>query len=114
MMLKKIALTINNLSIFGGAERVVAILSKELAKKYTVDIIRIFNNNDSAYMLDPKIKVNNLYNNKHRLREIFFGGILRIKKYIRENSIEVLIIVDRPNAIIPLMVKFITGVNIVF
>ena len=112
--MKKIALMVSNLCTLGGTERVTANLSKDLSQYFDCTIITQWCNGEYAYDIDDKVKVFNLYNKQKRLRYIVWDAVKRIREYILKNKIEIIIAVGRNNGIIPLLVKLVTPVKLIY
>ncbi len=111
-MKQKIALMVSNLCTKGGTERVTATLSAEMAKHYDCHIITQWDTGNHAYDLAEGVKVFNLYPEKRRQRQMLFDAVRRIKQYVQEQGIEVLIAVGRNNGMIPLLVKMALGKSV--
>lgn len=108
-MKHKIALMVSNLCTSGGTERVTATLSRDLSQLYDCHIITLWGTGARAYDIADEVKVFNLYPKKRRLRYMAFDATRRIKKYVEDEGIEILIAVGRNNGIIPLLAKLALG-----
>ena len=113
-MKHKIALMVSNLCTLGGTERVTANLSADLAKFYDCYIITQWDTGKHAYPVSSDVKTFNLYPQKRRLRHMIFDAVRRIRKYVKQEGIEVLIVVGRNNGLIPILVKMVTPVQLVW
>jgi glycosyltransferase involved in cell wall biosynthesis len=110
-----IALMISQLMTYGGTERVTSILSKELSKYYNCSIITQYQEGSSVYTIDENVKWFNVNSHKIRLRYCFFSLASKIANFLRENHINILIIVGRNNSWIPFAVKILyPKVHIIF
>lgn len=113
-MKHKIALMVSNLCTLGGTERVTANLSADLAKFYDCYIITQWDTGKHAYPVSSDVKTFNLYPQKRRLRHMIFDAVWRIRKYVKQEGIEVLIVVGGNNGLIPFLVRMITNVKLVY
>lgn len=110
----KIALMVSNLCTLGGTERVTANLSQALSKWYECHVITLWNDGTYAYQLDPAVHLFHLYPQKRRLRAMAVDGTLRIRKYLKEQGIEVLIVVGRNNGLLPLFVGLCSSTRLIY
>lgn len=110
----KIALMVSNLCTLGGTERVTANLSQALSKWYECHVITLWNDGTYAYQLDPAVHLFNLYPQKRRLRAMAVDGTKRIRKYLKEQGIEVLIVVGRNNGLLPLFVGLCSSTRLIY
>ena len=111
---KKIALMVSNLCTFGGTERVTANLASELSAFYDVSIITHWQDQDIVFKVDERVKIFNLYSEKKRFRYTFVDGTRRIKNYIENMGIEILLVIGRNNFLLPLLVKVCSDVKMIF
>lgn len=112
--MEKIALMVSNVCTLGGTERVTANLSKDLSQYFDCTIITQWCNGEYAYPIANNVKVFNLYDKQKRLRYIAFNAVKRIREYVMKNNIEMIIVVGRNNGIIPLLVKLVTPVKLIY
>ena len=111
---KNVALMVSNISTLGGAERVTAILSELLSQYYNCSIITQWFNNKYSYNISNNVDVFNLYTNKRRLVFSVFDSVYKIRKYIINNNIDVLLIIGRNNGILPFLLKPFIKSKIIF
>ena len=111
--MKNIAVMVVDLKRLGGTQRVAAILSNELSNYYNCNIITLFGSS-SIYSINDRIKIYDLNSQNVRFRYSALKNLLEIKKLIIENKIEILIVVGRICTIIPLLLKFICKIKIIF
>ncbi len=111
-MKRKVALLISNLCTKGGVERVAATLSAEMAKRYDCHLIMQWDTGNHAYDLSKDVKTFSVYPEKRRQRYMFLEAARRIKRYVQEEGIEVIIAVGRVNGPVPLLVKLALGKSV--
>lgn len=100
----------------GGTERVAAIIANELNKdkKYNICFISLTERKeDTFFELDKKIVRNVLYKNEVRGITHILGYISRLKKFVNNNNIDVLIDIDGIIDMYSVPVKWLTGVKII-
>lgn len=110
----KIAFMVSNLCTFGGTERVTVNLSNAFNKQYECHVITLWNDGSYAYPINKGIHVFNLYSEKCRLRYMALDATQQIRKYLKKEGIEVLIAVGRNNGILPLLVKLVSSVKLIY
>lgn len=92
------------MEILGGAERVCANLCNALCTQYEVHLINQYKNN-SAYKLDPRVKIYFLNKVKKKLRYTIWYDIINLRKYLLKNNISVVVSNGRTSSpILPLAV----------
>ena len=92
--MKNVAFIKNELSIAGGGERVCVNLANELSFIYNIHLINFYLNT-SAYDIDKNVKVYYLQKNKKRLRKVFFSYVFCLRKYLKENNIDTILVIGR-------------------
>lgn len=93
--MKKICFLIGNLNSSGGTERVTTLIANALAeKKYQVSIISLTNGKQPFFELVPSIKTYSLYPEKISFKKNFLGAVWRIRKFVIQNQIDTLVVVD--------------------
>ncbi len=93
--MKNICFLIGNLSNSGGTERVTSLIANELAKKN--DNITILSFTDGAvpfFELNDNIKTYSLYKKEVSFKKNFLGAVWKIRKFVKQNHIETLVVVD--------------------
>ncbi|WP_279006800.1 glycosyltransferase family 4 protein [Thomasclavelia cocleata] len=97
--MKNICFLEGDISRSGGTERVTSIIANELAKRkdeFNILILSICKRNDQLFFyLEPNIKITTVfaqpdYNGKKE----FFKIVYKIRKFLKENSVDILIDVD--------------------
>lgn len=93
--MKKVCFFIGNMNYSGGTERVTSILANELVKKnFEVSILSLSEGVSPFFRLEPGIKLDNLFSYKISMKMNFLSCCFKLRKYIKTNNIETLIIVD--------------------
>ena len=94
--MKKICFFSGLISRSGGTERVGIMIANELANKgYEVSILSLWNDCKPFFKVDKKIKIDYLLDYKEgKLYRTYIYPILKLRKYIKEKEIDVLIDID--------------------
>lgn len=94
--MKKICFLIGNLSSSGGTERVTTLIANNLVEysKYEISILSLVDGKIPFFDLDPKISIHSLHDKKVSFKSNFLGAVWKIRKFIQENKIDTLIVVD--------------------
>ncbi|MCU4595636.1 glycosyltransferase family 4 protein [Acinetobacter radioresistens] len=93
--MKKICFLVGNLSNSGGTERVTTLIANALAKKnYQVSILSLADRRQSFFELEPDIKTYSLYPEKISFKKNFLGAVWRIRRFVTQNQIDILVVVD--------------------
>ncbi|ENX25307.1 hypothetical protein F891_03380 [Acinetobacter sp. CIP 101966] len=93
--MKKICFLIGNLNNSGGTERVTTLIANALAKKnYQVSILSLADGRQSFFELEPDIKTYSLYPEKISFKKKFLGAVWRIRRFVTQNQIDILVVVD--------------------
>lgn len=90
---RRIALLDWDMTVTGGVEAVAASLTRTLSEKYDVFFITVFEKNKQlAYDLSPAKKVFCLKSQNSRLRSIMWEIRKPLRKFLRENNIDVVLL----------------------
>lgn len=95
--MKKICFSIECINVCGGTERVTSQLASALSDKYDISILSIEKLSDSLFFeMDEKIKIDYLFNYQidDNLKKHYFEIVKRIRKYLKNNKINILVTVD--------------------
>ncbi|ENU83927.1 hypothetical protein F974_00981 [Acinetobacter sp. CIP 102159] len=93
--MKKICFLIGNLNHSGGTERVTTLIANALAeKKYQVSILSLADGKQSFFELVPSIKTYSLYPEKISFKKNFLGAVWLIRRFVTQNQIDTLVVVD--------------------
>lgn len=97
--MKNICFLEGDISRSGGTERVTSIIANELAKrkdKFNILILSICRKNNKLFFyLEPEIKVMTIFDQpKYNGKKEFLKIVYEIRKFLKENSIDILIDVD--------------------
>ena len=88
--MKKVAFFKPRLNIVEGGLRVTVNICNELEKFYNVYLINFFQEN-CVFKIAQNVGKYSCVNTEKRLRKIFFQLIFNLRKYIKENKIEIII-----------------------
>ena len=94
--MKKICFLIGNLNKSGGTERVTSLIVNQLAQEenYEVVILSLVDGLDPFFPLSSNITIFSIFEKKISFKKNFFTVIVKIRKFIKENCIDTLIVVD--------------------
>lgn len=93
--MKKICFLIGNLNHSGGTERVTTLIANALAQKnLQVSILSLADGRQPFFELVPSIKTYSLYPEKISFKKNFLGAVWRIRKFVTQNQIDTLVVVD--------------------
>ncbi|MBQ6814973.1 MAG: glycosyltransferase family 4 protein [Lachnospiraceae bacterium] len=88
--MKKICFIKHDMTDASGGARVAANLANALCDKYEVHMLSICSDKDTTfYELDEKVKYNVLIKGAGRIREVVFKAVKALKKYLKENDIDI-------------------------
>lgn len=109
--MKKICFLIGNLNSSGGTERVTTLIANALAQKnFQVSILSLVDGKQSFFELEPDIKIYSLYPEKISFKKNFLGAVWLIRRFVTQNQIDTLIVVDSISCIFTIPALF--GLNI--
>lgn len=113
--MKRICLVPFDLSVTGGVEQVTVGLSAKLCDFYDVYIYAITRTGDKlAYELDPRLTYYEGLRGKDRLRYMIKNTFPRFRKFIKENKIETVLLMENHPAFITLWARFFLGVKFIY
>ena len=93
--MKKICFLIGNLNSSGGTERVTTLIANALAQKnFQVSILSLADGKQSFFELEPDIKTYSLYPEKISFKKNFLGAVWLIRRFVTQNQIDTLVVVD--------------------
>lgn len=95
-MRKKVCFVSGAISRSGGTERVGTLIANELCRRgYEVCILSFWNHGEPYYEIDKKIEVSYLLELKEgKLYRSYIYPIIKLRKFIVENNIDILIDID--------------------
>ena len=113
--MKKIGIVITNIENNGGAERSAVNLANELTELYEVHLIGYFGKS-SYYNLNNKVKlhvlVSNIDNNDMKIKKQLIKLSILLREYVKNNSLEILIVINRYTVLPTVISKFTTKVKL--
>lgn len=102
------------MDVYGGGERVAANLCNDLSKDFEMILIT-YNNAASVYAINKNVKIVNLCNDNECSRLDIHASIIRLRKYLKYNNIDILLIIGRSSyPIVPLIAGMGLKTRIVF
>lgn len=110
--MKNICFLVGNLNNAGGTERVTTLITNALAQKnYQVSILNLADGSKPFFELVPNIKTYSLYPEKISFKKNFFGAVWRIRKFVIQQQIDTLIVVDSISCVFTVPALFGLGVK---
>lgn len=110
--MKKICFFIGNLNLTGGTERVTTVLANILDEQgYDVTILSIFEGLSPSFEIFPNIQLFQLFDAPVSMKLKFLSSIKKVRKFVIENKIETLIVVDSISCIFTVPALFGLNVN---
>ena len=102
------------MNVFGGGERVAANLCNDLVNYFQVSLI-MYNNASSVYRLKDEVKKIHLLNKDSCTRVQIHFSALKLRKYIKENNIDVIMIIGRSSyPLVPILASLGIKTRIIF
>ncbi|WNX59879.1 glycosyltransferase family 4 protein [Acinetobacter baumannii] len=92
--MKKICFLIGDINHSGGTERVTTLIANNLIEKYKVHILSLSGGDNPFFEQNKAIINNRLFPEKVSMKTNFFKTVYKIRKYINDNKIDTLIVVD--------------------
>ena len=94
-MSKSICFFVGNINHSGGTERVAAIIGNALAEKgYRVSILSLWQGDQPFFSLSESIALGSLYKERRRFTFRYPAVVFKLRRYVKENKINVLIDVE--------------------
>ncbi|MGX2951575.1 glycosyltransferase family 4 protein [Ursidibacter sp. B-7004-1] len=111
---KKIALLKWTFDNVGGGEKVAVNLSNELVDYYDVYLISLNSTNLPFYPINDRVNYINLGSGKKRIREGFISNLLKLRKFLKDNQIELIFSIGVSTNVFMLLSTCFTKVKTVF
>lgn len=94
--MKNICFLIGDLNNCGGTERVTSLVVNELSNysNYNISILSLVNGLEPFFALHDNISLYSMYNKKISFKSNFIDVVWKIRKFIKENNIDTLVVVD--------------------
>lgn len=110
--MKNVVFLIGNLNSSGGTERVTSLIANEVVNypNYNILVLSLIDGLEPFFKLDKNISIYSLYKDKISFKRNFLGVILKIRKFVQENKIDTLIVVDSISCIFSIPALY--GLNI--
>lgn len=110
--MKKVTFLVGDLNSSGGTERVTSLVANKLIDLgYSISILSLVNGCNPYFDLRKNIEVDSLYKNKISFKKNYLNIIFKIRKYIKHNNIDTLIVVDSISCIFTVPALFGLNVN---
>lgn len=113
-MNKRIAFLVYNFSNSGGLNQVVVNLINELCNEYDIHLISLIQDKPISYKIDSRIQYTYLFSEEFRLRKMWKDAKKPLKEYVKNNSIEKVILEGDYPGIIGSSLRFTTNTKIIF
>ena len=113
-MNKRIAFLVYNFSNSGGLNQVVVNLINELCNEYDIHLISLIQDKPISYKIDSRIKYTYLFSKESRLRKMWKDAKIPLKEYVKDNSIDTVILEGDYPGIIGSSLRFTTNTKIIF
>jgi len=94
--MKKICFLIGNMNLTGGTERVTSLIANTLddQKNYEIYILSLFEGDKPQFPINSDINLCSLFSEKKSMKTMFLLAIWKIRKFLLENEVDTLIVVD--------------------
>ena len=95
--MKKICFVSGDIGHSGGTERVCILIANELARRgYDISILSFWHGDPPFFEVHPNVKVLYLINGRFEawLKKTYIYAVLKLRKFIKENGVDVLVDVD--------------------
>lgn len=113
--MKNICFIDADLSILGGAEKVMLNISKELSKNYNVHLISIWSKNENIpFKIPNSIHCMVLNKGSGRRRDVYLKSFFKLIKYIKKEKIETVFLINTYSASFVSLLKKFLNVKFVF
>lgn len=113
-MNKRIAFLVYNFSNSGGLNQVVVNLINELCNEYDIHLISLIQDKPISYKIDSRIQYTYLFSEEFRLRKMWKDAKKPLKEYVKNNSIEKVILEGDYPGIIGSSLRFTSKAKLVF
>lgn len=108
--MKNICFLIGNINHSGGTERVTSLIANALSEKdFHIHILSLWGGDSPFFPLNIKIKRNSLFSEHISMKKNYILTIWKIRKFIKNNNIQTLIVVDSISCIFTVPALF--GLN---
>lgn len=99
--MKKICFLIGDINHSGGTERVTTLIANGLGVNgHEIVVVSISGGETPFFKLNEEIRISNLFNKKVSLKINLFSAIVKLRKFLVENKIDTLIVVDSISCVI--------------
>ncbi len=109
--MKNICFLLGNLNNSGGTERVTTLVGNALSERnFNISILSLVDGEKPFFDLNPSISTYSLYDKKISFKSNFLSTVWKIRKFLQEDEIDTLIVVDSISCIFT--VPALIGLNI--
>lgn len=109
--MKNICFLVGDLNLAGGTERVTAILGNALSLDNNVSILSINNGMNPFFCIRENITISCLFDKSISAKKDALKVIKRLRKYLKDNKIQTLIVVDSISCIFSIPASIGLGIN---
>lgn len=111
--MKKVCFIVGNLNNSGGTERVTTLISNNLVEcsKYEISILSLVEGKKPFFDLNNNISVHSLYDQEISFKSNFLSVVWKIRKFIQENKIDTLVVVDSISCIFTVPALIFLNIN---
>lgn len=110
--MKRICFFLGSANLSGGTERVATIIANGLAEAgHNVSILSLSNGNNPFFDINPKISIHQIFCNKVSFKINYFIAIYRLRRFLKNNNIDVLIDVESMLALYAIPAVIGTGIR---
>ena len=93
--MKSICFLIGDINHSGGTERVTTLIANTLDENYhKIFLLSLSNGDNPFFQLNKNIKIQSLFEEKVSMKKHFLQCVKKIRKFLIENQIDTLIVVD--------------------
>lgn len=109
--MKNICFLVGDLNLAGGTERVTTIVGNALSLDNNVSILSINNGMSPFFAIKENIKISCLFDKSISAKKDALKIINRLRKYLKDNNIQTLIVVDSISCIFSIPASIGLGIN---
>ncbi|HIF9439597.1 TPA: glycosyltransferase family 4 protein [Photobacterium damselae] len=93
--MKKIVFFAGSLNASGGTERVSTIIANRLSERgYTVQFLSLHDGDSPFFKVNDEIKIDTLFKQKLSFKKHYHKVILKLRRYLKENDVDILINIE--------------------
>ena len=113
--MKRICFVTYDMSVIGGVEQVTTSLANSLCDKYEVYVFSInLNHGELKYTFDDRVKFISCLKNEKRLRYMITKAFKPFIRFVRENKIDTILMMENYAGLIASFTRFFTKANYIY